>query len=128
MASVTSFSRIRTPLFDKIEDLVGALVRPFGTSTARKQTRDPQLLKCGLRCVERLPADTKCDCNLGHRLSVDLVMPQHLITNLHEIAGVKELTLAERFVVHRVRMRMERSLSAECLGFGINGTARVTCF
>jgi hypothetical protein len=48
-------------------------------------------LKRGLRHVVSLPTHAEDARDLGHRVPIDLVAPQHLVAHLHQIARVEEL-------------------------------------
>ena len=96
---------IRTPLLHEIQNLVGALVRTPRTSATRQQAGDPLFRKRLLRRVVRLPTHPEGGRNLGHRVSIDLVAPQHFVTHLRQIARIEEFILTEYFIADVINMK-----------------------
>jgi hypothetical protein len=70
-----------------------------------------------------LPAYPESGGHIGYWLPINLAPPQHLITHLHQIAGIKELIPLERFVLYMFRVRMKGSVLVEDSGLRIDGSA-----
>src|SRR5439155_2745815 len=72
-----------------------------------------------IRGIKGLPTHTEGRGDLGDRLSVDSVTPQHLVSNLHAVLRIKELVLLKGLVAHGLRMGMERMMLAKRAGFAV---------
>ncbi len=125
-ADVILRRNIRTPLLHKVENLVGALVRTLRTSSTGHQASDSVCLKRRLRHVVGLSTYPEGARDIGHRVPINLVTPQHLVAHLHQIARIKELIPPEGIVMHIFGVWMEGPRLAERLALSINGSVRST--
>src|SRR5262249_51744353 len=105
----------------EVHNLAGQLVRFFGSTLVRHQTSQAALVEGRLSLIERWSRETKCGCRLGNRTAFFLHTAKHLVLDLNEIPHIEELAGFEQLVGDIVWTRVECSLLAESLEFGIAG-------
>jgi hypothetical protein len=108
-------------LLDKVQDLVGTLVRTFGPAWPRQQTREPARGEGRLRGIEGLPAHAEGGGDLGDGARVHAVPAKHLVLHLHLIAPVEKLVAREGLISHGRGARMQRAGGLQRGDLGIRG-------
>ena len=101
------------PLLQKCQDLALDLVRAAWTSLLGHDTRDSCPLQVCLGLIVGRPRDTIVLDDLGYRSVLDRDTAQHLVLDLHQVAGIEELALPKLRIEHFLGRRIERALFAE---------------
>jgi hypothetical protein len=108
------------PTLDEVENFLGALVVAPRSARARQQSGNAFLLERLIGDIEGLPADAKRFGHLADRAPLDAVAAQHFVLDLHTVARIEEVVLAdEGLVAHVLRTRMERARRTQGRHLGI---------
>src|SRR5438094_6986877 len=105
----------------EIDDLAGQLVRFLGSTLAWHKACQAAFFEGRLGLIERWSRETKCGCRLGNWTAFFLHTAKHLVLDLNQIPHIEELAGFEQLVGDIVWTRVECSLLAESLEFGIAG-------
>ena len=103
----------------ELHNLRRALAGLLGTPLARKQAPDPLADEGLFQKVEQLAADAEAPGHLRHRQAIDPMSPQHLVTDLDQVAGVEELRVAKQRISHARGMTMQSVAGLEELELGV---------
>ncbi|SRR5579883_1144482 len=106
-------------LGDEVHQFRRQLVTGAWAAFLRQQTREPGILERGLSLVERWPGESESSRSLADRRLFDLDQSKHLVLDLQQIVGVEELVRPEGLVDDILRPRVERTLLAQEVSFGL---------
>jgi hypothetical protein len=113
------------PPLDEVEDVLGTLVIAPRPPRTRQQSGNPLLLESLIGDIECLSADTKSFGYVADWSLLDPVTAEHLVLDLHAVAGVEEFVLAgEGIVAHTLRTGMESAGRAQSRRLGIVWSSR----
>src|SRR5437588_6518557 len=75
----------------ELKDLALQLDRPLAASLARQERAEPQLVESPLDLIEAFPAEAELAAGLRNGVFIDRMGAQHLVFDLRQIVGVKEI-------------------------------------
>ena len=101
------------PALGEVEDLLGALVVAPRPAETWQQSGNPLLLEGLIGDIECLAADPESFGHVADRAALDPMAAQHLVFDLHDVAGVEELAVVEFRIVDLVGCRVQRTLFEE---------------
>ena len=104
---------------DERHHLGGELVRAAGSAPLRQQPGKPLLREGRLGLVVGRTGEAKELGRLGLLCSLGAHVAQHLVFDLHEIAGIEEAVRLEPGRLHPLRVSVQRTLPVEELRFGV---------
>src|SRR5437879_159198 len=108
-------------LLKEVDDLAGQLVRFLGSTLVRHKPSQAALFEGRVGLIERWSRETKCGYRFGNGTAFFLHTAKHLVLDLNEIPHIEKLAGFEQLVGDIVWTRVECSLLAESLEFGIAG-------
>src|SRR5262249_48030455 len=80
------------------DHLVGELVGPPRAGASGYLPQQAMASEGGSGLVERRPGEPELASRLDDREAIDPDAPQHLVLDLHQVAGIEEVAVAERGV------------------------------